>query len=356
MIESWLKGMGVVANDTTIDGIALIVSFALTFLAAKICIPLLRKLKFGQQVRDDGPQGHLSKQGTPTMGGIIMVLPILICAPLFIYDFYNMRWAGNNYSFVSILLMLGFGLIGFLDDFIKIRKKRSLGLKAWQKISAQVILALLVSFWAYFEEGIGSTLYVPFVNQYVDIGWLYVPLCIIFTLGLVNAVNLTDGLDGLATSVTAVNAGAYYFVLPLLGVFSQNEQIAFQMGGQATLSAILLGACLGFLLFNAYPAKVFMGDTGSMALGGILCGLLISSRSILLILLTGIMYLASAISVILQVGSYKLRNKKRIFLMAPLHHHFELKGYHETQIVTAYTVITFLMGLLVFMAAHSAIG
>lgn len=318
-----------------------------------IGIPLLSRLKFGQQVRDDGPQQHLSKQGTPTMGGVIMVIAILIAAFVF------MR-GENSYALMTLFLMSGFGLIGFLDDFIKIRKKRSLGLRAYQKIIMQVVLAAIVAWTAYSDPRIGSIVIIPFVNIRWDIGVFYIPLIVVFILGTVNAVNLTDGLDGLASSVTFVNAITYVmiFQLALQGTVNtyggQAMESVNQIGNLMLVSAALAGACLGFLWFNSYPARVFMGDTGSMALGGALCGLMIFSRSILMIFLVGIMFVCSAVSVILQVGSYKLRNKKRIFRMAPLHHHFELKGFPETKIVSGYTIISIIGAALTMLSFYMA--
>lgn len=328
-------------------------AIGISLVLGMVGIPLLRRLKFGQQVRDDGPQQHLSKQGTPTMGGLIMICAVLIAAFVF------MR-GKNSYALMTLLLMSGFGLIGFLDDFIKIRKKRSLGLRAYQKIVMQVVLAGFVAWTAYSDPRIGSIIMIPFANIRLDIGIFYLPLVVLFILGTVNAVNLTDGLDGLASSVTCVNAITYVMIFQLalqgtLHAYGGNAMESIdQIGNLMLVSAALAGACLGFLWFNSYPARVFMGDTGSMALGGTLCGLMIFSRSILMIFLVGIMFVCSAVSVILQVGSYKLRNKKRIFLMAPVHHHFELKGFPETKIVSGYTIVSIIGAAFTLLSFYLA--
>ncbi len=325
-------------------------SFIVAIIAGQILIPLLKRLKFGQEVRDDGPKEHLSKQGTPTMGGIIMILAILIAAFVFM--------DGNNtYAIFSLVLMLAFGLIGFLDDFIKIRKKRSLGLKSWQKLIMQIIFSGFAAFWAYNNPKLGSTIIIPWVNSTWDLGVFYIPFVMLFIIATTNAVNLTDGLDGLASSVMSVNAIAYTAFLMIILQTTANAfgnaayATIMEIGNLAIVSAALAGACLGFLWFNSYPARIFMGDTGSMALGGVLCGLMITSRTILMIFVVGIMFVCSAVSVILQVGSYKLRNKKRVFLMAPLHHHFELKGFPEAKIVNWYTIITILGAALMLLSA-----
>lgn len=331
----------------------IIVSFLIAFVAAILLglftIPLLRRLKFGQQVRDDGPKQHLSKQNTPTMGGLIIIVGL--CVPVFLMS-------KNNWEFIvlSLLSVCGYGMIGFLDDFIKIRRKRSLGLKAYQKIIGQVGLAIVIAVWAYRNPMIGSSIVIPWANYEWDLGVFYIPFVIFFIVAVVNSVNLTDGLDGLATNLIFVNAATYAIIFMVLTATAQengNVMLAANLKNMKIFAAGLAGACFGFLRYNTYPARIFMGDTGSLALGGALSIMAVVSRSILIIPITGLMFLLSAVSVILQVGSYKLRNQKRVFLMAPLHHHFELKGYPETKIVTMYTIITTLCCAVVLLGFAS---
>ena len=315
---------------------AVLVSFCVALAAGYVGVPLLKRLKMGQQVRDDGPKTHLSKAGTPTMGGLIMWIG-LVAATLF--------FSRGDFQFVWLALgaTLGYGLIGLMDDMIIVLKKRSLGLKAYQKIIGQIGIALIVAFFAYNNQLIGSKLIVPFGGGLEwDLGSWYVPFTVFVIVSMVNSVNLTDGLDGLASGVTMINALTYTIILFIIYQIQSGEGRALEAAGTNNMmifSAALIGACLAFLRFNAYPAKVFMGDTGSLALGAALSVIAIVTRLQLLLAITGIMYVASSISVILQVGSYKLR-KKRIFKMAPLHHHFELKGIPETKVVAMYMVIT----------------
>jgi phospho-N-acetylmuramoyl-pentapeptide-transferase len=316
--------------------IALIVSFAVCLVIGPILIPLLHRLKFGQQVRDDGPKQHLSKQGTPTMGGIIMILGLAATLALLVRG-------SKEFVILALLATAGFGLVGFLDDFIKIRMKRSLGLKAYQKIIGQFGLAIVMAVWAYRNPLVGPEINIPWLNVPLDLGWFYIPFTVFVIIAVVNGVNLTDGLDGLASGVMMINAftfAAIFLVQAMAAEQAGDVMHASNLTGMMQFSAALAGACLGFLRFNCYPARVFMGDTGSLALGGALSAMAILSKGMLLLPFTGAMFVASCVSVILQVGSYRLRNKKRIFLMAPLHHHFELKGYPETKIVAMYMIIT----------------
>lgn len=314
---------------------AVLVSFFVALAAGYVGVPLLKRLKAGQQVRDDGPKTHLSKAGTPTMGGLIMWAGLIAA---------TLSFSRGDFQFIWMALgaTLGYGLIGLMDDMIIVLKKRSLGLRAYQKIIAQIGIALIVAFFAYNNPLIGSKLIVPFGGGLEwDLGGWYVPFTVFVIVSMVNGVNLTDGLDGLASGVTMINALTYTIILL---TFYQTQKEGFPLLAAGTnnmmvFSAALMGACLAFLRFNSYPAKVFMGDTGSLALGAALSVIGIVSRLQLLLAVTGIMYVASAVSVVLQVGSYKLR-KKRIFKMAPLHHHFELKGIPETKVAAMYMVIT----------------
>ena len=326
--------------------LSLLISFIISIIAGPIVIPLLQKLKFGQIVREDGPQKHLSKQGTPTMGGIIMLLGLFITTLL-------MAKGSREFIVLSLLATLGYGLVGFLDDFIKVKLKRSLGLRAYQKIIGQFGLALVIALWAYRNPLVGSSITVPWSSYELELGWAYIPFTIFVIICIVNSVNLTDGLDGLASGVVFVDSLTYGLIFMLLMTAAADAGgvlHASNLDNMMVFSGALAGACLGFLRYNVYPARVFMGDTGSLALGGALSVMAVLSRSLLIIPVIGIMFVLSSVSVILQVGSFKLRNKKRIFLMAPLHHHFELKGYPETKIVSMYMIITTVACLLVLLS------
>lgn len=298
-----------------------IVSFLIVIMLGPIFIPMLTKFKFGQTVRDDGPQTHLAKNGTPTMGGVIMILGILMTGLT--------RCRMSSDMAIGLICITGFGFIGFLDDFIKIKMKRSLGLKAYQKIILQVGLAFYISYYQYNYSPGATQLIVPFTDIILNLGIFYIPFMMFVIIGTVNAVNLTDGLDGLASGITMIVAA--FFMLFSVMIASNTEV--------AVLAAATVGACLGFLAFNAYPAKVFMGDTGSMGLGGAVVAFALLTNSTLLIPIVGAIYLIEAISVILQVGSFKLRGK-RIFKMAPIHHHFEQCGWPETRVVFMFWIAT----------------
>jgi phospho-N-acetylmuramoyl-pentapeptide-transferase len=328
-------------HDTLIYSILL--SFGVSLLLGPLVIPLLKRLKFGQMVRDDGPQTHLSKAGTPTMGGVIILLAaVLTCLVLF---------SGPvEYLLLAVLIMLGYGLVGFLDDFIKVLRRRSMGLKAYQKIIGQLGLAVVVALFAYNDPNIGSKLIVPFAGVEWDLGVWYVPFTVFAVLGVVNGVNLTDGLDGLASGVTLLNAltfGLLYIVF--IGSAAGRTLYADNLKNMLVFAGAVTGACLGFLRYNTYPARVFMGDTGALALGGALAVMAIMVRMTLIIPLIGLMFVLSVVSVVLQVGSYKLR-KKRVFKMAPLHHHYELKGNPETKVVAIYMIVTAITCLIALLS------
>ena len=296
------------------------IGFLIVIILGPIFIPMLARFKFGQTVRDEGPQSHLAKNGTPTMGGVMMIVAILITGLT--------RATISKGLIVGLICIVGFGFVGFLDDFIKIKMKRSLGLKAYQKIILQFALALYIAYYQYSASPSATQLVIPFTNHIINLGIWYIPFMMIFIIGTVNAVNLTDGLDGLASGVTLIVS--CFFVL--FAVSISNSDVAI-------LAAATAGACLGFLGFNSYPAKVFMGDTGSMALGGAVVAFAILTNSVLLIPLVGGIYFAEAISVILQVASFKLTGK-RIFKMAPIHHHFEQCGWPETRVVFVFWIVT----------------
>lgn len=297
-----------------------IIAFLIVVILGPIFIPMLAKFKFGQTVRDDGPQTHLLKNGTPTMGGVIMIIAILITGLT--------RAKIDKDLLVGLICITGFGFVGFLDDFIKIKMKRSLGLKAYQKIILQFALALFVAYYQYSASPSATQIMVPFTDYVINLGPLYVPIMMFIIIGTVNAVNLTDGLDGLASGVTLVVSAFFMILATTVG----NSDVAI-------LAAATGGACLGFLGFNSYPAKVFMGDTGSMALGGAVVSFAVLTNSVLLIPIVGGIYFAEAISVIIQVLSFKLTGK-RVFKMAPIHHHFEQCGWPETRVVFIFWITT----------------
>lgn len=303
------------------------ISFLITLILGPIMIPLLRRLKIGQSVRDDGPKTHLKKSGTPTMGGIIIFIALVI----------TVLTSGmlNKDMYVLLLSTFGFGLIGFIDDYIKVVKRRSLGLRAYQKLIGQIILATILAVYQSSTSVLGTKLIVPFLsNQYLDLGPLYIPFIAFVVVGTVNSVNLTDGLDGLASGVTLI-------VLSFFGLIALN----WGMGSISIFSTALAGACLGFLIHNAHPAKVFMGDTGSLALGGAVSAIAILLNIPLVIPIVGGVYFVEALSVIIQVASFKLTGK-RVFLMAPLHHHYEQKGWKETKVVAVFWIVTVILCLI----------
>ena len=321
-----------------------ICAFVIAILVGYLAIPLLRRLKFGQQVRDDGPKTHLKKSGTPTMGGIIIWIALIVTTLIF---------SSGSFRYVTFLtsVTLGFGLIGLIDDLIIVIKKRSLGLKAYQKIIGQFGLAIIVAVFAYNDPNIGSKIAVPFLNIEWDLGIYYIPFTIFVVVAMVNAVNLTDGLDGLAGGVTLINSATFAIIFLAMSAAAGTMGLtlyAVDLKNTMVFCAALTGACLGFLRFNSHPASVFMGDPGSLALGAAVSLMAIVSRMQFLILITGLMFVLSALSVVIQVGYYKL-TKKRVFKMAPLHHHFELCGVHETKVVALYIIITTVLCLVAML-------
>ncbi|MCM1091947.1 MAG: phospho-N-acetylmuramoyl-pentapeptide-transferase [Butyrivibrio sp.] len=305
-------------------------AFLLTAVGGPIVIPFLRRLKCGQTVRDDGPATHLKKGGTPTMGGILIVFAA-VAVSLYYLESYP--------EIMPVLFMtVGFGLIGFIDDYIKVVCRRSMGLRAWQKLALQLIVTGIFAYYMLYYTDLPLAMEVPGVSGlWLDFGRWNIFVLFFIVLGTVNGINLTDGLDGLAGSVTVMVA--VFFTVVAVGIGS----------GIAPITCAVAGALLGFLLFNAHPAAVFMGDTGSLALGGFVaaCGYLLQMP--LYIAIVGIVYLVETGSVILQVLYFKLSGGKRLFRMAPLHHHFELCGWSETAIVTLFTIVTALMCLLALL-------
>lgn len=310
--------------------LGIIISFLITAIIGPRLLPLLTKLKFGQFVREDGPQSHLKKQGTPTMGGLIFLIGILLTSVLFIKI--------DSTLLPLLMVMVGFAAVGFIDDYLKVVKKQSEGLKSGQKLALQCLVSVIYLCYLLFVEKQSTSVIIPFTYGYeLNLGYFYLPIMLVVMLGTVNGVNLTDGVDALATSVTSVVA--VFFIVISIG-FSPTHEL---------FSGIVLGSLLGFLLLNAHPAKVFMGDTGSLGLGGFVVAVAILQRMPLFIPLFGIIYLIETLSVMLQVGYYK-RTKKRLFKMAPIHHHFELSGMSEIQVVTFFSIITMIMSLIALLA------
>lgn len=332
-------------NNLAIVFLTIGIAFTLTVLMAPGFIPMLHRFKFGQEVREEGPQSHLKKQGTPTMGGIMFLISGAAAA---VMGFIAFGQAGND-ALQVLFLMIGFGAVGFADDFLKIKKHNTDGLKPKQKLILQLVIALIFSVWAFYsvEEGHSQgRVYIPFTGNhdtalYIDLPvWLFVPFVILVILGTDNGVNFTDGLDGLNGSVTAVVAGFFM----MLGLANKTP-------GLSIVAAGILGGLLGYLLFNVFPAKVFMGDTGSLALGGFVAAAGVVSGMELYIPIFGFIYMIEVISVIIQVTYFKKTHGKRFFKMAPIHHHFELLGNSETRIVAAFTIVTMLLSAVSFLGA-----
>lgn len=311
--------------------IAVLISFGISVILGPIVIPFLRRLKMGQTERVEGVQSHLKKAGTPTMGGVIFLLATTVTSLFFVKDYPRI--------IPVLFLTLGFGLIGFLDDYLKVVLKRSDGLLPWQKFLLQVVLTGIFAFYIVQYAEIPLTMRIPFwPDHYLNIGWLAIPVLFFAVIGTVNGVNFTDGLDGLASSVTLIVA--VFFTAVSIGTNSGIEPV----------TCAVVGGLMGFLLFNVYPAKVFMGDTGSLALGGFVAGAAYMMQMPLFILIVGLIYLVEVLSVIIQVSYFKATHGKRIFKMAPIHHHFELCGWSETRIVAVFSVITAVLCLIAYLA------
>lgn len=307
------------------------IAFVITWAAGPFVIPFLTRLKFGQTERELGVASHLKKAGTPTMGGVMFLLAIIVTGILYIKKFPLIG--------PVLFLTIAYGILGFLDDYLKVVKKNSDGLLAWQKMILEIVIIAVFIFYLRFFTEIPLTLRIPFTGgKELDIGILSYPLMVFAIAGTVNGVNFTDGVDGLASSVTAVAAGFFVISAQILQVPA------------APVASCVLGALLGFLVYNAHPAKIFMGDTGSLALGGFVIGMAYVLQMPLYIILIGCIYLAEVLSVMMQVGYFKMTHGKRIFKMAPIHHHFELSGWSETKVVAVFTIITILACLLGLLA------
>ena len=309
-------------NETIL---AIIIAFAVSAILCPIVIPFLHKLKFGQQVREDGPQAHLKKQGTPTMGGLVFLTAVVITSLLYIRDYPRI---------IPVLFMT--------DDYIKIVMKRSEGLNPVQKLIGQFIITGIFVYYLVCSDEVGTSMLVPFTGGfehgiYLDLGFLFIPFVFFVVLGTDNGVNFTDGLDGLCTSVTIL-------VATFLTIISIGEN-----SGISPITGAVVGSLLGFLLFNVYPAKVFMGDTGSLALGGFVASSAFMMQIPLFIPIIGLIYLVEVLSVIMQVSYFKATHGKRIFRMAPIHHHFELGGWSETRVVAVFSIVTALLCLVAYL-------
>ena len=310
--------------------IPVLISFALSVLMGPIVIPFLRRLKMGQTEREEGVQSHLKKAGTPTMGGVMILASVVITSLFYVKDYPKI---------IPILfLTVGFGLIGFLDDYLKVVMKRSDGLYPLQKMALQIVVTAIFAYYLVKVAKIPLAMVIPFVDgKYLDFGWLAVPLLFVAVLGTVNGTNFTDGLDGLASSVTVLVAT--FFTVVAVGTKSGIEPI----------TCAVVGALMGFLLFNVYPASVFMGDTGSLALGGFVAGAAYMMQMPLFIVIVGLVYVIEVLSVIIQVVYFKMTHGKRFFKMAPIHHHFELCGWSETRVVAVFSIATAVLCLIALM-------
>ena len=308
-----------------------LIAFALSVVMGPLIIPVLRKLKMGQTEREEGVKSHLKKAGTPTMGGVIILLSVVITSVLYIRDYPKI---------IPVLFVtLGFGLVGFLDDYLKVVLRRSDGLFPMQKMALQIVITAVFAFYIVKFTDVPLTLLIPFSGgKYLDLGWLAIPVMFFAVIGTVNGVNFTDGLDGLASSVTVLVAT--FFTVVAVGTKSGIEPI----------TCAVVGALLGFLLFNVYPASIFMGDTGSLALGGFVASAAYMLQMPLFILIVGLIYLVEVLSVMIQVTYFKKTGGKRIFKMAPIHHHFELCGWSETRVVAVFSVITAILCLIALLA------
>jgi len=310
---------------------AVLIAFVANIVLCPMLIPSLTRLKFGQFIRDDGPAGHAKKAGTPTMGGIMIIISFLLAAMVFMRD--------SPEAVAIVMVTIGFGILGFMDDFIKITKRRSLGLRAYQKFIGQIAISVaFVLYWRTLDSYSAVVLIPFFPNLELNLGFLYpVFACFIF-LGTTNGANITDGLDGLAAGVTAIIAAFFLFAALIQGA------------PMVPVIGAAVGSLLGFLLFNSHPAKLFMGDTGSLALGGFVAAVALMLRMPLFLVIVAIIYVIETLSVMIQVGYFRMTGGKRFFKMAPIHHTFELNGWPETKVVAFFNVITAMACLLGYLA------
>lgn len=320
--------------------ISVIGGFLLAFLLGKVLLPALRRLKAGQAIREEGPKWHNTKAGTPTMGGLMFIFASFLCI---ITGWSGMMEEGDYSHLIVLSLSLMFGLIGFYDDFIKVKKKRNLGLTGVQKLALQILAAGVFLLLMYLTDSLHFDLYIPFVKEPVAQipPVIYLAVAVVAIVGCVNAVNLTDGIDGLASGVT----------MPVMLFFTLVSMSMLKVG-LATFPATLVGGLAGFLCYNFYPAKTFMGDTGSLFLGGAVVGLAFALNMPLVLLLVGLIYIIETLSDILQVGYFKLTHGKRIFKMAPIHHHFEMCGWSEKKIWTVFVLTTVIMCVIAWFGVR----
>ena len=311
--------------------IPVLTAFGLSVILGPVVIPFLRRLKMGQTEREEGVKSHLKKAGTPTMGGVIILISVAVTSVFYIKDYPKI---------IPILFVtLGFGLIGFLDDYLKVVMKRSDGLFPKQKMALQILVTAVFAFYMVKMTDVGLDMIIPFTGgKTLDIGWLAIPLLFFAVIGTVNGVNFTDGLDGLASSVTVLVAT--FFTVVAIGTKSGIEPV----------TCAVAGALLGFLLFNVYPASIFMGDTGSLALGGFVASTAYMLKMPIFIMIVGMIYLVEVLSVMIQVTYFKKTGGKRFFKMAPIHHHFELCGWSETRVVAVFSIITAILCLVALSA------
>jgi phospho-N-acetylmuramoyl-pentapeptide-transferase len=344
-LRNQFSGFNVFRYITFRSAGAVLTALVVSFVFGKPMIAWLRRLKVGQHVRDDGPQSHLSKQGTPTMGGLLIIAALAGSALL---------WSDltNKYVWVVLFATLAFGAIGFWDDYLKVVKKRSTGLRAREKFGLQIAAALAIGFFLYYNPADPNSTYlsVPFMKRVlIDLGWFYIPFVVVVIVGSSNAVNLTDGLDGLAIGLVGIAATANAVIVYIGGnrVIADYLKIQYIPGsGELVIfCGALLGASLGFLWYNAHPAEVFMGDVGSLSLGAALGTLAVVTKHELILVITGGIFVAETLSVVLQVGSYKLRGK-RIFRMAPMHHHFEQIGWPESKVIVRFWIAGIILALV----------
>ncbi len=344
-LHDWFSPLNVFRYITFRTALAVITAMLITFIIGPAVIRRLRRFSVTQHIRDDGPQTHLGKAGTPTMGGVLIIISILITILL---------WGDltNAYIWVMSFSIVGFGAIGFIDDYLKIIKKDSKGLRACYKFGAQILLALMIGMFLYMnpKDPFSAVLSVPFFKKWLfDLGWFYIPFSIVVIVGSSNAVNLTDGIDGLAVGLVGIAVLATGVLVYISGniKFSDYLQVLYLPGtGELTvLCGAMLGACLGFLWYNSYPADVFMGDVGSLSLGGSLGTLAVITKHEIVLAVVGGIFVIETLSVVLQVSSFKLTGK-RIFRMAPIHHHFELKGWPEPKVIVRFWIVGIMLALL----------
>lgn len=328
--------------------LAFSIAFIISVIAGRVLIPMLRKLHMGQNIlTEDGPSWHASKQGTPTMGGFIFIVAVVVAYFVAAFPYYS-RGSGSVWSDIpfptgaltGLIVALLFGLMGFLDDFVKVVKKRNLGLTALQKILIQIMIAAAYLVFLAIQNGGDTTMLIPFTDIWLDLGYFYYVLALILIVGFTNAVNLTDGIDGLAGGVT-VPVSLFFTVSALSGGLLGQIQTE-----TAILSISLCGGLLGFLVYNWHPAKTFMGDTGSMFLGGMVVVLAFETKMPLILIVVGFIYLAEALSVMIQVTYFKLTHGKRLFKMTPIHHSFELSGYSEVKICMLFASVTVILSAI----------